>query len=300
MILVTGGTGFIGGRLVQQLVSSGYPVRTLLKPSKLSPNLPKGISVEATVCSLSDTRGLGAALKDIEMVFHLAGTERQATNADLNGVDILGTKNLMEAARLSKVERVFYLSYLGADQNSAYPVLKAKAIAEKFVEKSGVPYTIFRCANVYGPGDQFLVSLAKLLKRSPGFFIMPGNGLSALQPLWIDDLIAAIQVAMQDENSLNETLEIGGGEIYTFREIVELILETLNIKRALVSLSPAYLRIIAVYMDQFIKYFPVSLFWLDTLAEDRTTSMDVLSRRFGILPARLTQQINFLTGEINL
>lgn len=299
MILVTGGTGFIGRRLVQQLVSLGYPVRTLLRPSRKSPNLPKGLSIEATVCSLGDTRGLLAALKGIDIVFHLAGTERMATKADLNGIDIQGTSHLMEAASESRIKRVFYLSYLGADQNSAYPVLRAKAIAEKFIERSGVPYTIFRSSNVYGPGDQFIVSLAKLLKKSPGFFLMPGNGLSALQPLWVDDLIAALLVSLGDENQASEMLEIGGGEIYTFREIVELILVTLNMRRALVSLSPAYMRIIAVYMDQFFKYFPVSLFWLDTLAEDRTTSLDVLSRRFGILPARLSQQIDFLPKELN-
>lgn len=298
MILVTGGTGFIGRKLVQQLVTSGFPVRTLLKPSRRSPNLPKGVPVEATVCSLNDTRGLSAALKGIDIIFHLASTERSATKADLNGVDILGTKNLMEAARSSNVQRIFFLSYLGADQNSAYPVLKAKAIAEKFIEKSGVPSTIFRCANIYGPGDQFLVSLAKLLKRSPGFFLIPGNGQSALQPLWIDDLVAALMVSMNERGSLHELLDIGGGEIYTFREIVELILTTLNINRALVPFSPAYMRIIAVYVDQFFKRFPVSLYWLDTLAEDRTTSLDVLSRKFGILPARLTQKISFLTGEV--
>ncbi|NTW43115.1 MAG: NAD-dependent epimerase/dehydratase family protein [Anaerolineaceae bacterium] len=298
MILVTGGTGFIGRTLVRNLVSLGYPVRTLLKPSKQSPKLPKNTPVEVTVCSLNDVRGLMAALKDVDTVFHFAGTERLATRADLNGVDILGTKNIIEAAQQSKISHFFFLSHLGSDKNSAYPVLKAKAIAEKSIEQSGIPYTIFRCSNVYGPGDQFVVSLARLLRLSPGFFFLPGNGLSALQPLWIDDLITSLLISMENKETLNEILEIGGGEVYTFRDIVEMILITINLKRSLIQISPGYLRILAVYMDQFMKKFPVSLFWLDTLAEDRTTRLDVLPRRFGILPARFSQKINFLQNEL--
>jgi NADH dehydrogenase len=143
-----------------------------------------------------------------------------------------------------------------------------------------------------------VVSLARLLRLSPGFFFLPGNGLSALQPLWIDDLITSLLISMENKETLNEILEIGGGEVYTFRDIVEMILITINLKRSLIQISPGYLRILAVYMDQFIKKFPVSLFWLDTLAEDRTTRLDVLPRRFGILPARFSQKINFLQNEL--
>lgn len=102
---------------------------------------------------------------------------------------------------------------------------------------------------------------------------------------------------MENKGAINEVLEIGGGEVYTFREIVEMILSAINLKRSLIQISPGYLRILAIYMDQFLKKFPVSLFWLDTLAEDRTTRLDVLPRRFGILPARFSQKINFLRDE---
>jgi NADH dehydrogenase len=247
---------------------------------------------------LNDERGLLAAMKGVDTIFHLAGTESLATRADLNGVDVNGTRNLMNAASASSIERIFFLSHLGADQNSAYPVLKAKALAEKSIEQSGVPYTIFRSAHVYGPGDHFLVSLAQLLKKSPGVFFLPGDGMSVLQPIWIDDLVASIMVSMSDNDTINETIEIGGGEIITFREIVQLILITVKLKRILIDIPPAYLRMIAVYADQYYKKFPVSLFWLDTLAEDRTTDLDVLPRRFGILPARLSQQIDFLPRDL--
>ena len=131
MILVTGGTGFIGQHLVRQLVSQGYEVRLLLRPSPHSPNLPTGLPVQVAVSSLQDQRGLRAALKGINTVIHLAGTESRGSRSDLDGVDINGTHSLTSAAKEAGIDRFIYLSHLGADKASAFPVLKAKAIAEK-------------------------------------------------------------------------------------------------------------------------------------------------------------------------
>lgn len=296
MILVTGGTGFIGRNLVKVLIDNGYEVRTLLKPSQKSPDLPKGIPVEAVVCSLNDERGLRAALKGIDTVFQLAGSERSSSRSNLMEVDVNGTKNLLQAARKSKISRLIYLSHLGADQNSAFPVLKAKAMAEKEIVNSGVPYTIFRTSHVYGKGDQFVDAFAKLLRLSPGFFLVPGKGDSALQPLSVYDLIACLNLAATNSELDNKIIELGGGEVFTFREIIEIILTKMNTRRYLIEISPAYLRMLVVYIDQLFPKFPISLYWLDSLAEDRTTALDTIPRQFGILPARFTQSLDFLSN----
>jgi len=294
MILVTGGTGFIGRALVRQLIASGQEVRTLLRPSKSSPRLPRGIPVEVAVCSLLDERGLRAALRGVDVIFHLAGNERRSSHAKLQEVDIQGTQVLTNAAVQAGVERIITVSHLGADRNSAYPVFKAKGIAENAIIHSGLDYTIFRSAAVFGPGDQFTTNIARMLVNWPGPFLLPGDGTSLVQPLWIDDLIASMMIALDTPTVVNQTVSLGGVEALPFRQVVEIIMDRLGVRRVLTPFSPPYLRMLALLLEQFGR-FPISVYWLDYLAADRTTNLDTLPRLFGILPARFHSQLDYLT-----
>jgi uncharacterized protein YbjT (DUF2867 family) len=294
MILITGGTGFVGRALVRQLVASGRPVRILLRPSPISPSLPKGISVEVAVCSLKDERSIRAALKGVDMVYHLAGTERRGSRSDLLGVDIEGTQVLAHSAAQAGVRRLLYLSHLGADRFSAYPLLKAKAIAEHHIINSGVEYTIIRSAIAFGQNDQFTSLFAKLLKLSPGIFLMPGDGESLIQPIYLDDLITCLIWALEDATMGNQTIAIGGAEYLSFRQVIVTLMEQLRIRRNIVTILPAYLRVISLVVEQFAPRFPVSSFWMDYLAADRTCSLDTLPRLFGLIPARFEQNLGYL------
>jgi uncharacterized protein YbjT (DUF2867 family) len=294
MILVTGGTGFIGQALIRHLIEIGQPIRTLLKPSQHSPNLPRGIPIEAAVSSLKDERGLRAAMKDVDVVIHLAGAERLGSRSDLDGVDIDGTRMISMVAAEAGVKRFVYLSHLGADRASAYPVLKAKGIAENLIQQSGVKYTIFRSAPIYGPGDQFTTSLARTLRFSPFFFLLPGKGDSILQPLWIGDLVFCISQALDHSDWVRQTFSIGGGEYFDFRNVVEMIMIASGHRRRFASISPAYLRMIALWAENTFRKFPISLFWLDYLSIDRTCPLDILPRQFGLIPARFNQMLGYL------
>lgn len=294
MILVTGGTGFVGQILIRHLVAMGYQVRTLLRPSQDSPKLPVGVPIEAVICGLRDERGLRAAFKGVDVVFHLAGAEKKGGQADLMGVDIEGTKSISGVAADAGIERFFYLSHLGADRASAYPVLKSKAIAESHIIHSGVPYTIFRSAVLFGPGDQFTTGLARLLRMSPGVFLIPGDGSTLLQPLWVEDLVTCMTLAMSDPATINQVYPIGGPEFLSFREIVDMVKSAARIRRSLVQVAPPYLRFLSVFLENSIKDFPLSVFMLDYLASDRTCDLDTLPRLFGLMPARFGHQIGYL------
>lgn len=295
MILVTGGTGFIGSALVRNLAQLDLPVRLLLRPSKASPKIPKSVSLEVAVSSLNDERSLRSAMHDIEIIFHLAGTERAGSRADLNGVDIGGTQMLCNVARQSGVKRIIYLSHLGADRASAFPVMKAKAIAEGLIQKSEVDFTIFRSSAVFGPGDQFTTRIADLIRINPFFFFMPGDGLVNLQPLWVEDLVTCMTWSMEEKKTINQVISIGGCEYLTFRQVVELMMSAMKKRRWIVDVPPVYLRFLNLMSEQLFHRFPISIYWLDYLAADHTTALDTLPRLFGLMPARLNQMLNYIS-----
>lgn len=138
MILVTGGTGFVGQTLVRHLIDNGEEVRTLLRPSSHSPVLPTGMPVEVALSNINDERNLRIAVAGVDTIFHLVGGEWDGTNVDLGAVEIEGTKTLLRVSQEAGVKRIVYLSHLGADRASAFPVMKVKGIVEEFIRRSGI------------------------------------------------------------------------------------------------------------------------------------------------------------------
>lgn len=295
MILITGGTGFIGQVLTRQLVETGYPVRMLIRPSPDSPSLPKGLPVEVAVSSLSDPRGLRAAMAGVDAVYHLAGTERLGPEAKLLEVDIQGTLAVAQAAAETGVDRFFTLSHLGADRSSAYPLLKAKGIAEEHVRRSGVDFTIIRSAPVFGQGDALTTGLAALLQGLPFIFLIPGDGQSLLQPIWVEDLATCLVWTLEDDRTRRQTFEVGGPEYLTFRQIIQAIMSTLEMDKSLLSISPPYMRGLTLFLETIFPILPVSVFWIDYLAVNRTCPLDTVPRTFGLLPSRFSSNLAYLT-----
>jgi len=293
-ILLTGATGFIGNALTRHLAETEHAVKTLIRPSPTSPKLPRGIPLEVAVSGLNDPRGLRAALVDIDIIYHLASEERHGGEADLLQTDIQGTKTLLKAAEDAGVDRFFYLSHLGADRASAFPVMTAKAIAEESIRKSSLDTTIIRSAVVYGQNDHFTTGLAKLLKLIPFVFFMPGDGDTLLQPLWIEDLATTLVWALDDDDTRNQAYEIGGPEQLTFREIVETLLKTLEIRRLLVPVQIPYLRFLTIFAEYLFPSPPTNVFWLDYLAANRTCSLTTLPHHFNILPSYFEKRLEYL------
>lgn len=297
MILVTGGTGFIGQALIRHLVEAGRRVRTLIRPSPRSPTLPRGVPVEVAISALNDERSLRAALVGVDTVYHLAGGEWRGAYANLMESDIRGTQSVVRAAADAGIDRLFFVSHLGADRASAYPVFKAKAIAEEFIRRSGLDYTILRTAIVFGPRDGFTTGLAQLLHAIPFAFLIPGDGNTLLQPLWVEDLATCLTWALDDDGTRNQMFELGGPEFLAFNEVVQLLMKRLRLRRRLLHLRPPYLRAITVLFETLLPSLPVSVYWLDYLAANRTCALDTIPRAFNLMPARFSQRLDYLDGR---
>jgi uncharacterized protein YbjT (DUF2867 family) len=298
MILVTGGTGFVGRNLVQHLLRQQKRVRILVRPSKKTPNLPKDTTVEVVVCSLQDERGLRAAMKGVQQVVHLASAERAGSRADIEEIDVQGTRRVAAAAVQAGVQRLFYLSHVGADRGSAYSVLKVKGIAEGLIQLSGISHAVIRSTAIYGEGDHFTTSFSRLLQTAPGVVLIPGDGGSMLQPIWIEDVVTCILSAMDAPEDENRIYIVGGPEYFSFRQVLDILSEKLGITRRYISIHPSVLRSLWLIFEQGNPRFPVSIHWLDHLAADRTCPVDSIAREFGLLPSRFTQHLDHLHPDL--
>jgi NADH dehydrogenase len=230
----------------------------------------------------------------VDHIYHLASAAAQGRGGNLFTTDIEGTRTLAQVAADAEIERFIYLSHLGADRASAFPVHKSKGIAEEHIRKSGVPHTIIRSSIVFGPEDGFTTALADILRFSPGITPIPGDGRTLLQPLWVEDLVTCLIWALQNPDMANQTYEIGGGEYFTLRQVMEVLMNVTHTRRFLLPLPPPYMRGLIILLDSFARQFDASTYWIDYVAVNRTCPVENLPRTFGLMPARFAYRLNYL------
>jgi len=297
MLLVTGGTTFIGRAVLRKIANDGGRVRTLIEPSRMSPTLPRGVEVDVALSGLGDTRGIRASMVGVKTLIHLAGARLASDSADPRELDVAAAQNLAEAAADAGVEHIIMLSMLGADRSSAYPLLQAKAHAEDPIRSSGVPSTILRSTILFGEGDAFTTGIAKLAAVSPVLFPIPSDGSTVLQPLWVDDLATCIEWILVDPGKYDQTYEIGGPEYLTYREIVNIVLRQASIMRIPLPMRPPTLRLLARITASILPRSFISRHWTDYLAVNRTTDLNTLPEVFGLAPRRFEDHIGYLSGK---
>ncbi|HSQ78149.1 MAG TPA: NAD(P)H-binding protein, partial [Nitrospirota bacterium] len=166
MILIIGGTGFVGSNLVRRMRREGLRLRALVRnPDKAQALADLG--VEAVPGDLSEKVSLEKAVVGVERVIHLVGIIQEAPGVTFKSVHVEGTRSLVEAARKAGVRHFFYQSALGVRPGAKSEYHKTKWQAEELVRASGIPYTILRPSLIYGPGDQFTLRLAEIIRQSP-------------------------------------------------------------------------------------------------------------------------------------
>ncbi len=292
MILVTGATGFVGRHLVQKLAESGAPVRALVRPRRgRSEAEIWSVPVNLITGTIDDSEALHRAMVGVHTVIHLAAAPPWAGPRALQSVDVEGARNVVAVARSVRVGRMIVLSHIGADRSSAYTLMRLKGEAEEVVRRSGLAYTILRCGMLFGEDDRTVNAIAMQLKATPGVFFIPADGDSLVHPLWIEDLVAALIDALENLDTVDATISIGGPEYLTYQQVVRTVMRVIRTPRALISLQPYWLRQAAWVFRRLMPRPVFTSQWFDRIAESRTADLNSMSHYFHIKPARFEDTV---------
>jgi NADH dehydrogenase len=227
MILLTGATGLIGSALLRRLVAREDTVRCLVRdPRRLR---AQRVRVQIALGDLADADSFRHALRGVHTVVHLAASTRDQERGTIEELNGIASWRLVRAAERAGVQRFVFFSSLGAGFDSPSRFLRAKALAERAVERTSLPHDVFAPSLVYSPGDRWLTLLEhmSLLPVLP----TPGEGQARFQPIWADDVADCVVAALEREPG--GRYELAGPEALPYETILRLALRSFNRSRRL-------------------------------------------------------------------
>lgn len=244
LILVAGGTGFVGRGIVRELLRRGKQVSVLTRNAERAESKP-GPAVEYREGDVRDPSTLGGAMQDVKVVigtqqFPGSPMENRSKGHTFEEVDARGTENLVTAAKAARVGRYVYVSGAGAARDAQRHWFRVKWRAEEAVRQSGMTYAIVRPSWIYGPEDNALNRFLKMARFLPFVPLIGSPSKQRLQPVFIDDVGVVVAEAVDNAAADNQEFELGGPEVLTMTEIVRTALEVVGRKRFLLS-SPGML-----------------------------------------------------------
>ena len=250
-ILVTGGTGFVGPRVVHALRTHDLAVRALVRRPDRGSHLA-ALGVELATGDVTDPASLEAAVAGCTHIVHLVAIIRGGTH-DFERVMTQGTRNLLAAAKAAGVERFVLMSALGTTEASraAVPYFGAKWAMEQDTAASGLEHTIFRPSFVFGHGGA-LPTFMKQVRYSPVVSVI-GSGTQRIQPIWVDDVAEHFVRALDLPEAANRTFELGGPDVVTWDELYLTIAKVLGKRRRLVHVPAGLARAGALVIERIPK-----------------------------------------------
>lgn len=235
-VTVFGGTGFVGSRIVQQLSAEGKQVRVAVRHPKIGTQKDAGAGaatpaqIYADVC---DSVSVVQAIEGSQAVINVVSLYVERGDAAFDAVHVRGAQNVAEAAQRAGIERLVHFSGLGVDPDSRSSYVRARAQGEATVRKAFPEATILRPSVIFGPGDSFFNTLARITRFVP---VLPlfGNGETLLQPVFVEDVAKAVVTAMSEPSAPGKIYELGGPKVYSYKTLVKLLLDHLDRKRFLI------------------------------------------------------------------
>jgi NADH dehydrogenase len=290
LVTIFGGSGFLGRNVVRELCKRDYRIRIAVRRPELAGFLqPSGKvgQIHAVQANLRHPASVEAAMRGSQIAINLVGILTEGGAQTFDAVQGKGAETVAKAATAAGASMV-HVSAIGADENSASRYARAKAAGEKAVLAVAPATTIMRPSVIFGPEDQFTNRFAALARMSP---VLPliGGGLTRLQPVYVGDVANAVADAVDGKTTPGATYELGGPEVLTMREIMEIILSITERQRMLLSLPFALAKIKALFL-QFapgaLKLTPdqVMLLQRDNVVSDAARAAGLTLEGLGIAP----------------
>jgi uncharacterized protein YbjT (DUF2867 family) len=283
-VLVTGAAGLVGIHTCRELSKNGWQIRALIRdPARAAMALGQ-LPVEFRVGDVRDATTLRNSLNGCGAVVHLAAIAVEKKGESYADSNTAATERLISAARAESVHRLIFMSQNGADSSSPYPFLHSKGVAQNSVKTSGLGWTILRPSVIFGPEDQFVNVLGRLIRLTPRIFPLPGGGAARFQPIAVDDVARVIRMSLEKKETVNQTYELGGAIPLTLRQMTERILTAMGTNRKLVPVPVKLLRPIVALAQRLLPNPPVTSSLLDLLALDNTVANNALTEYFKVVP----------------
>jgi uncharacterized protein YbjT (DUF2867 family) len=293
LVTVFGGSGFLGRNVVRALCKRDYRVRVAVRRPELAGYLqPMGKvgQIHAVQANIRHPASIEAAMRDSHIAINLVGILAESGAQTFDAVQAKGAETVAKAARATGAEMV-HVSAIGADENSTSRYARSKAAGEQAVLASVPTATILRPSVVFGPEDQFSNRFGALARISPALPLI-GGGATKMQPVYVGDVARAIADAVDGKTKPGATYELGGPEVLSMREILEIILAITERQRMLVSLPFGLAKLKAAFL-QFapgdLKLTPdqVELLRTDNVVSEAAKAAGLTLEGLGITPDSL-------------
>jgi NADH dehydrogenase len=279
-ILLTGGTGFVGSGVRRELVGMGHDVRVLARPHSVA-KIDAREGVEVIVGDVLDTHACLRATTGCDAVVHMVGIRREIPQQGIT-YEALHTEAayaVVDAAKRVGVERVVYVSSLGARKDAPSGYHRTKAESEEIVTSSGMRWTIFRPSVIFGPGDEFHPLIADLVHR-PIVPVIDG-GKALIQPVAHHNVVGPLARCLTMPETQGKVYEVGGPERHAFVDIMYKVARHYGVWPNTVSVSSRLAKPMVKFAQRF-RSFPLTLDELYMLLEDNVCDPAPFSAMFGV------------------
>jgi NADH dehydrogenase len=234
LVTVFGGSGFLGRHTVRALAKAGYRIRVAVRhPNRAIYLPPMGHvgQIQLVRCDATDGEQVARALEGADAAIDLVGT----LFGDFQGLNVDAGATIAHAAHAAGVRALVHVSSIGADADSPSRYLCTKGEGEAAVRAAFADAVILRPSILFGPEDRFFNKFASLARLVPALPLI-GGGHTRLQPVFVGDAASAILRSLEDAGARGRSYELGGPTVYSFKELMQIMLRETGRRRLLVPL----------------------------------------------------------------